>query len=160
MSGHALPRHAHREDNDMATVHDILRTKGWTVYRVPENATVHEAIAEMVRRDIGALVVGEGPEPSGLFTERDYLRRVLLEDHMPRTTPVGSVAAQRVACVTPETSVDQCMQIMTERRVRHLPVLHGTRLVGIVSIGDIVKWLMIDQAMFIRSLTDYIQGRA
>jgi len=144
----------------MATVSDILSTKGTAVFGVRRTATVFEAIESMVRHNVGALVVTDEGEVCGIITERDYLRRVAIEGRTSKTTLVDEIMSTRVVCVTPNTPVEQCMQLMTNKRTRHLPVMSGQRLAGIVSIGDVVKKLMREQASHIEGLTDYIQGRA
>jgi CBS domain-containing protein len=142
----------------MATVEDVLEQKGHTVLCVAPSATVRHAIAKMVERNVGALVVTEGAEVLGIVTERDYLRRVALEGRTSDTTRVSEIMTKVVVYVTPKTGLHQCMRFMTERRVRHLPVIVGGRLSGIVSIGDVVKRLLGDQALHIQDLTSYIQG--
>ncbi len=144
----------------MAMVSDILVAKGDTVHGIRRTATVFEAIAVMVRYNIGALVVTDGDELCGIVTERDYLGRVAVEGRTSKTTLVDEIMSSNVVCVTPSTTVEHCMQLMTDRRTRHLPVLRGDRVCGIVSIGDIVKKKIRDQATHIESLTGYIQGRA
>jgi len=144
----------------MATVSDILAVKGTAVHGVRRTASVYEAIESMVKHNIGALVVTDEEEVCGIITERDYLRRVAVEGRTSRTTRVDEIMSVKVVCVTPNTPLEQCMQLMTDKRTRHLPVMSGTRLAGIVSIGDIVKNLMREQATHIEHLTDYIQGRA
>jgi len=144
----------------MATVSDILAIKGHAVHGVRRTATVYEAIAAMLRHNIGSLVVMDETAFCGIITEREYLRKVALEGRTSRTTIVDEIMMTDVPCVTPSTTLDQCMQLMTDKRVRHLPVMKGDRLAGIVSIGDIVKQMLGEQAIHIQSLTQYIQGRA
>jgi len=144
----------------MATVADILDAKGYVVHGVRRNATVYEAIESMVRHNIGALVVVEDGILCGIITERDYLRRVAVEGRTSKTTTVDEIMSTKVVCVTPNTTVESCMQLMTGKRTRHLPVMKGDRLCGIVSIGDVVKTQIREQATHIQHLTDYIQGRA
>lgn len=144
----------------MATVADIIRAKGSAVHGVSPEATVFEAIEKMVEHNVGALVVKDGDRPRGMLTERDYLKRVALEGRTSRTTKVQEIMSTRLVCITPGTSVEECMQLMTARRIRHLPVTSAGRLVGIVSIGDVVKHLLRDKEDHIQHLTDYIQGRA
>jgi CBS domain-containing protein len=144
----------------METVADILAVKGSLVHGVRRTATVFEAIESMTRYNVGALVVTDEDQLCGIITERDYLRRVAVVGRTSKTTAVDEVMSTRLVCVSPGTTLDRCMQLMTERRIRHLPVLVGDRLTGIVSIGDIVKALIHEQATQIQHLTDYIQGRA
>jgi CBS domain-containing protein len=142
----------------MATVEDVLEQKGTTVLSIEPTATVRHAIAKMVERNVGALVVMDGFHVLGILSERDYLRRVALEGRTSDTTKVSEIMSTGVVYVTPHTGLHQCMRYMTERRVRHLPVMVGGHLVGIVSIGDVVKKLLGDQAIHIQDLTSYIQG--
>jgi len=144
----------------METVSDILEAKGNRVHGIRKTATVFEAVESMSRHNVGALVVTDEDQICGIITERDYLRRVVLLGRTSRTTSVGEVMSTKLVCVDPSSSLDHCMQLMTNRRIRHLPVLSGDRLAGIVSIGDIVKTMIREQASHIQHLTDYIQGRA
>lgn len=144
----------------MATVRDMIRSKGSAVHSVTPSATVYEAIEKMVRYNVGALLVLENDRVCGILTERDYLRRVALEGRTSKTTLVGDIMTTKIVSVAMETSVPDCMELITERRVRHLPVMEDSHLVGIVSIGDLVKNLMRDQQAHIEHLEEYIQGRA
>lgn len=142
----------------MTTVADILARKGSTVYTVAPDATVYEAIKKMVEKKVGALLVLRDAELVGIITERDYLREVILKDRTSVNTRVASIMSTRLVCVDPGTRLAECMAIMTEKRFRHLPVMQGRDLVGLVSVGDIVKHLSAEQAFQIRYLTDYIKG--
>lgn len=144
----------------MATVGDIILQKGSTVHGVSPTATVFDAIEKMVAHNVGALVVRDGDRPCGILTERDYLRRVALQGRTSKNTRVDEIMSTNLETVSPGTTVQECMRIMTSRRVRHLPVTSAARLIGIVSIGDVVKHLIRDQEDHIQHLTDYIQGRA
>ena len=144
----------------MATVADIISLKGSTTHSVVPKATVYEAIEKMVRNNIGALLVVDGEALVGILTERDYLRRIAVEGRTSKDTLVAAIMSTRLTTVNLGTTVERCMQIMTERRIRHLPVVSGGRIAGIVSIGDVVKNMMRDQASHIEHLTEYIQGRA
>jgi IMP dehydrogenase len=140
-------------------VSDILDAKGTDVLGIEGSATVHEAVAKMVEANIGALLVYENGALAGIVTERDYLRRVAVEGRDERTTPVREIMGRELVYVGPETTVDECMAVMTERRIRHLPVLgDGSEVVGIVSIGDVVKFQSREQSVQIRFLTEYISG--
>jgi IMP dehydrogenase len=140
-------------------VSDILADKGRDVLGVDGSATVYDAIAKMVEGNVGALLVYEGDRLAGIVTERDYLRRVTLEDRDERTTPVREIASAELVYVDPDASIDECMAVMTERRIRHLPVLtNDHEVVGIVSIGDVVKFQSKEQSVQIRFLTEYISG--
>ena len=143
----------------MGDVSDILDAKGRDVLRIDGSATVFEAIAKMVDGNVGALLVYDGERLEGIVTERDYLRRVALQGRDERTTPVREIASAELVYVGPDASIDECMAVMTERRIRHLPVLTDQReVVGIVSIGDVVKFQSREQSVQIRLLTDYISG--
>ncbi len=143
----------------MASVSDILGAKGHEVLRIDGSATVLDAVKAMVEGNVGALIVTEGGEISGIVTERDYLRRVTLEGRDERTTPVREIMSAPFVYVGPDATIDECMAIMTERRFRHLPVLVDEReLVGIVSIGDVVKYQSQEQGVQIKFLTEYISG--
>lgn len=144
----------------MASVRDVLLVKGSVVYDIWRNATVYQAIEKMVQCNVGALVVTDEGMPCGILTERDYLRRIALEGRTSRTTRVEEIMSPKLAAVGRDTDLDECMGIMTDRRLRHLVVMDGGRLVGIVSIGDLVKWQVRERESEVRSLTDYIHGRA
>jgi CBS domain-containing protein len=138
-------------------VASILEAKGGDVLQIEGSATVLDAIKQMVQANVGSLLVFERGKLSGIVTERDYLRRVTLEGRDERETPVREIMTAPIVYVTPNTSIDECMAIMTERRIRHLPVLTDRREVaGVVSIGDVVKFQSKQQNAQIRLLTDYI----
>ena len=143
----------------MARVADILAAKGGTVHRIGPDTTAYAAIAVMVGNGVGSLLVTEGDEVIGIFTERDYLRRVLLQDRDGRATRVRDVMTPRIVCVEPSRSVDECMSIMTQQRFRHLPVVENGRLAGVISIGDLVKYISQEREVEVRYLTEYITGR-
>jgi CBS domain-containing protein len=138
-------------------VASILETKGSEVLRIEGSATVLDAVKRMVEANVGSLLVDEDGSLAGIVTERDYLRRVTLEGRDENDTPVREIMTSPLVYVMPDTSIDECMAVMTERRIRHLPVLTETREVaGIVSIGDVVKYQSKQQTAQIRLLTDYI----
>ena len=143
----------------MARVADILAAKGSQVHRVSPHSTVFQAVERMVQNNIGSLLVTEGDAVLGIFTERDHLSRVTLKDRDPRTTVVRDVMTERVMFTSPDKTVPECMALMTQGRIRHLPVVHDQRLMGMISIGDLVKHLSREQEVEIRYLTDYISGR-
>ncbi len=143
----------------VADVASILETKGGDVLQIDGSATVLDAIKRMVAANVGSLLVMEGDKLAGIVTERDYLRRVALEGREENETPVREIMSAPLVYVTPETSIDECMAVMTERRIRHLPVLgDGRDVVGVVSIGDVVKFQSKQQSVQIRLLTDYISS--
>ena len=143
----------------MADVAKLLEEKGSKVLQIEASATVFDAIKRMVESNVGALLVTDGGRVTGIVTERDYLRRVTLEGRTEKETLVREIMTAPLVYVTPETSVEECMAIMTERRIRHVPVFaNGRELVGIVSIGDLVKFQSKEQSFQIKLLTDYIES--
>ena len=143
----------------MGDVSDILEGKGRQVLAIEGAATVYDAIVKMVEGNVGALLVNEDGRLAGIVTERDYLRRVTLQGRDERTTPVREIMTSELVYVGPDASIDECMAVMTERRIRHLPVLADEReVLGIVSIGDVVKFQSKEQSVQIRFLTEYISG--
>src|SRR5689334_14022418 len=123
----------------MATVFQLLAIKGRTIHTIDKSATVFEAISKMVTNNVGALVVKAGSQPCGILTERDYLRKVALHGRASRTTFVEEIMSKELVCVALDTDIEGCMKLMTKNRIRHLPVFDGGTLVGVVSIGDVVK---------------------
>ena len=142
----------------MTTVQQLLDQKGRNTWSIHPDSTVLDAIAKMAEKDIGSLVVMEGNEFVGIITERHYARNVVLKGKTSPATPVRDIMETHVVVVRPEQSVDQCMALMSEERVRHLPVFDGKKLIGIVSIGDLVKSIIGDQKFVIDQLTHYIHG--
>jgi CBS domain-containing protein len=140
----------------MSKVSEILGDKGGRVLSVEAGASVFEAVQEMVEANVGSLLVTDGGDIVGIVTERDYLRRVTLEGRTDKETPVGEIMSAPLVVVTPDTDIDECMAVMTDRRIRHLPVVEGGDVVGVVSIGDIVKFKSKQQSFEIQYLTDYI----
>lgn len=143
----------------MGTVSDLLRVKGKDVHTIESRASVLDAVRRMVDRNVGSLLVLEGDEIAGIITERDYLREIVLKGRTSRETPVEAIMTKEVIVVRPEDTVEGCMAIMTEKRIRHLPVLRDGAVDGMISIGDLVRQLSQDQKAEIRYLTDYITGR-
>ena len=143
----------------MHTVAEILGEKGGAVFKIDGGATVFEAVKAMVEANVGALLVTDGDEIAGIFTERDYLRRIAVEGRRSRDTFVREVMSAPLIYVTPETGVDESMALMTDRRIRHAPVVEDGALVGMVSIGDLVKFISKRQSFQIQYLTDYIGAR-
>ena len=140
----------------MNRLSEILDEKGREVLEIDAEATVFDAVRTMVEHNVGSLLVTEGGEVVGIVTERDYLRRVTLEGRTDRETRVGDIMSGPLVIVTPETSIDECMALMTDRRIRHLPVVEEGDVVGLVSIGDLVKFKSKQQSFEIQYLTDYI----
>ena len=143
----------------MSDVAKVLEEKGSEVLQIDAEATVFDAIKRMVDSNVGALLVTDHGNVTGIVTERDYLRRVTLEGRTEEETLVREIMTSPLVYVTPETSVEECMAVMTERRIRHLPVFaEGRDLVGIVSIGDVVKFKSAEQDFQIKFLTEYIES--
>jgi CBS domain-containing protein len=142
----------------MHTVNDILRTKGRTVWSVRPTNTVLEALGLMAEHDIGAVLVLDGDKLVGVLSERDYARKVVLAGRSSKDSPVKDVMTSHIVCVSPDRSVDECMSIVTNKRLRHLPVIDNKRVVGIVSIGDLVKATIDEQEFTITQLKTYIAG--
>ena len=140
-------------------VSDILQEKGSEVFRIDVAASVYEAIEKMVEANVGALLVAEGDQIAGIFTERDYLRRVAVKGRVEKETTVRDVMSFPVICVTRETSIEECMALMSEHRIRHTPVVNGGALVGIISIGDLVEFRTRQQSFQIKYLNEYITAR-
>jgi signal-transduction protein with cAMP-binding, CBS, and nucleotidyltransferase domain len=147
------------EEVPMAQVADILERKGRSVLTIDRSATVFDAIRQMVDRNVGSIIVTEKGSIAGILTERDYLRRIVLEGRTSKTTHVTEVMTAKVICVDPGRPIDECMAIMTQQRIRHLPVMEGGEVIGIVSIGDLVKSLSQEREIEIQYLTDYITGK-
>ena len=143
----------------MNRVKEILDDKGKDVLQIEADASVYDAVKQMVEASVGSLLVTEGGEVAGIFTERDYLRRMTLEGRDDKGTPVREVMSSPLVVVTPEDTIDECMAMMTDRRIRHLPVVDENNVVGVVSIGDIVKFKSKQQSFEIKYLTDYITAR-
>lgn len=142
----------------MISVRQLLEGKGRQVFSIAPGAAVLEAIRLMAERHVGALLVMEGEALSGIVSERDYARKVILMGRSSADTPVRDIMTATVITVQPETPVEKCMQIMTEQRVRHLPVAEGGRVVGMVSIGDLVKAVIAEQQHQIEQLESYIHS--
>lgn len=140
----------------MTTVKQLLDFKGHDIVSIEPDRTVYEAIERLAERRIGALLVIENNKLVGLFSERDYARKVVLKGKSSKDTPVRDVMTLDLICVKPEASVDECMTLMTEERVRHLPVLDKGELVGIVSIGDAIRQIISERDFTIRQLEQYI----
>ena len=142
----------------MTIVRHILDKKGQFVWTIRPDDTVFAAIEEMARKDVGALVVVDNGDPIGIFTERHYARNVFLKGRSSPTTVVRDVMRTGFLYVTPDRTVEECMAIMTVERVRHLPVMDDGNLVGLISIGDLVKSIIEDREFVIDQLTNYITG--
>jgi CBS domain-containing protein len=143
----------------MQTVRDVLRRKGNQVFVICPDATTYDALVLMAEHNVGALLVlDEQSRLSGIVSERDYARKVALYGRSSRTTLVREIMTEAVHRVRPEQTVEDCMALMTEHRVRHLPVLDGGELIGVISIGDVVKAIITEQEFVIEQLQSYIRG--
>ena len=142
----------------MATIKQLLDNKGHEISSVGPADTVYDAIKMMAAKEIGSLVVLEEGKLVGIITERHYARNVILKGRSSQETTVGEIMSTRVVCARPEQTVEECMAVMTGKAVRHLPVLENKELVGIVSIGDLVKSIISDQKFIIEQLEHYISG--
>jgi CBS domain-containing protein len=142
----------------MPTAHDILRHKGHAVYSVRPTDTVLAALGVMAEKEIGAVLVLDGEQLVGVLTERDYARKVVLVGRSSRDSPVSAIMTSELVWVEPHHTVEDCMQLMTERRVRHLPVVENRRVIGVISIGDLVKATIDEQQFTINQLQSYIAG--
>jgi CBS domain-containing protein len=139
-------------------ISSVLIHKTSALWSVAPDATVFEAIKLMAEKNIGALLVLAGEKLAGVFTERDYARKVALYGKSSKDTRVWEIIPHEVVTVTPDDSVEECMRLMTEKRVRHLPVVEGTNVVGIISIGDLVNWIISTQNAHIEQMEQYISG--
>jgi CBS domain-containing protein len=139
-------------------VRNLLRPKGRVLWSISPEATVYEAIEQMSEKHVGALVVLSGGQLAGIVTERDYARKVILKGRHSKDTQVREIMTSPVLFVTPETSIGECMRLMSSRRVRHLPVMEADKVTGMVSIGDLVNSIITSQDQTIRHLTGYIMG--
>jgi signal-transduction protein with cAMP-binding, CBS, and nucleotidyltransferase domain len=143
----------------MSTVTEILAGKGNGVLSVDADASVLEAAQQMIDANVGAMLVSVRGRINGIVTERDYLRRVTLEGRTDRETAVREIMSSPLIVVSPETTIEECMALMTEQRIRHLPVAEHGRIVGVISIGDVVKFQSQQQSVQIQYLTEYINAR-
>jgi CBS domain-containing protein len=143
----------------MSVLAEILEEKGHDVLKIDGDATVLEAVKRMVEENVGSLLVTEGGRIAGIVTERDYLRRAALADRADDETPVREIMTSPLVVASSETPIDECMALMTERRIRHVPVVDGGDVVGLVSIGDLVKFRSDRQSFEIRYLTEFITAR-
>ncbi len=143
----------------MSQLAEILAGKQGDVLQIDAVASVFDAVKTMVEANVGSLLVTDGGEIIGIVTERDYLRRAALEGRPDRETAVSGIMSSPVICVTSETDIEECMALMTDRRIRHVPVVDNGVLVGMISIGDLVKFQSTQQSFKIKYLTDYITAR-
>jgi len=142
----------------MKKVRDILEVKGRDVWSIGPDASVFDALKIMADKDVGALVVLDGGNLVGIISERDYARKIALLGRASLTTQVKEIMTIGLVCVAPEQNVDECMALVTEKRIRHLPVLENGKLIGLISIGDLVKSIITEQQFIIEQLERYITG--
>ena len=142
----------------MHNIRDILRKKGTDIWSVAPDETVLEAIRRLDERGVGALLVMDGDELAGLFSERDYTRKVILKGLRSQDTSVGTIMSSPVLTISPDATVQQGLSMMTEKHIRHLPVIDGSAVIGVVSIGDLVKGVIEDQQALIEQLERFIMG--
>ena len=143
----------------MRCVKDILQEKGTQVYAISPDATVYEALQLMADKNVGALMVMEGDTAVGLISERDYARKIVLKGRFSKDVPVREIMTADVIRVGPDDDVEYCMELMTEKRIRHLPVFKNDQLIGIISIGDIVNTIIKHKEEIIEQLENYIKGK-
>ena len=142
----------------MKTVKQILQEKGHSIWSITPDTLVYDALKLMAEKEVGALLVIEGTRLVGIISERDYARKVILKGKSSLDTPVKEIMTQKVIYVRPELTVEECMALVTEKHIRHLPVLEGDELVGVVSIGDLVKADIEAKVFMIKQLENYITG--
>jgi CBS domain-containing protein len=161
MISNASPGRSQVKSGLVANVAKILAEKNGGVIRIAGDATVFEAVKAMVDANVGAILVtgGDANQIDGIFTERDYLRRIAVEGRTSRDTLVREVMTSPVMVVSPDTTIEEAMALMTDKRIRHAPVIEGEQLVGIVSIGDLVRQQSLEQSFQVRYLTEYITAR-
>ena len=143
----------------METVSGILDAKGHEIWSIGPSAWVYDAIDMMARKQVGALLVTDAGTPVGIISERDYARKVILKGRSSRETPIRDIMTSRVIYTTPDMKVKECMALMTEKRIRHLPVMEGDKVIGMVSLGDLVKSIIEEQQFVIEQLERYIGGQ-
>ena len=140
------------------TIDVILSQKGADIYSISPDATVYEAIEMMDKKNVGALLVLGGDKLLGMISERDYTRKVVLRGKRSRETQVHEIMSSNLTVTHPHEPVENCLRLMTEKRIRHLPVVEGEKLLGVISIGDLVKWVISCQSATIAHLENYISG--
>lgn len=140
------------------TIEAILAQKGTKIFSIAPDATVYEAVALMAEKNIGALLVVENDKPVGMISERDYTRKVMLRGKKSRETLVNEIMSSDLTVVSPREPVENCLRMMTDKRIRHLPVLEDGKIRGVISIGDLVKWVIATQSAAIQHLEMYISG--
>ena len=143
----------------MKTVKDILGAKGSKVYSISPDATVYDALNRMAEKNVGSMLVFEGKNLLGLISERDYSRKTILKGRLSKDTAVREIMTTSVVSVHPDDDIEECMELFTDKRVRHLPVIEKGKVLGIVSIGDVVKSIIDYKEFIIEELENYIKGK-
>jgi CBS domain-containing protein len=143
----------------MATVKNILDSKGTAIFTIPPDTSVYHALELMVEKNVSALLVMEGDALAGIFTERDYARKVALKGKSSKDTVIADIMTRDLITVKSESSIDECMELMTGKYIRHLPVVDGGKLTGIISIGDVVRTIIQEQKSIIGHMEQYIAGQ-
>jgi len=142
----------------MKTIQQLLDAKGHDVWSVAPDTSVYDALSLMADKEVGALMVSRDGKPVGIMSERDYARKVILAGRASKETPVSDIMTSRFVCTSPQRTIEECMAVMTEKRVRHLPVINHKKVDGIVSIGDLVKAIIHEQQFIIDQLEHYISS--
>ena len=143
----------------MKIIRDILQEKGFEVYSIPPDATVYEALQKLADKNVGALLVMQDDSVVGIISERDYARKVVLKGKFSKDVPVSEIMSSHILRIDPDQDIEACMALMTDKHVRHLPVVENGRVVGIISIGDIVKAIIEHKEETIAQLENYIKGK-
>jgi CBS domain-containing protein len=142
----------------MKTLQNVLASKGDQIFSIGPADSVFDALEEMAKREVGALIVLDGGNVVGIFSERDYARKIILVGKSSRETPVREIMTSRVVCARADLTLEECLALMTDKRIRHLPVMQDDELIGVVSIGDLVKGIIDEQRFRISQLESYISG--
>ena len=142
----------------MRTVRQMMNEKAHRLLSIQPEHTVYDAILQMAEHDVGALIVLRGEQLVGIFSERDYARKIILDGKTSKLTPISAVMTHDVICVDPDRTADECMALMTEKHVRHLPIIENKAVVGLISIGDVVREMISDQKHTIEQLEQYIMS--
>lgn len=142
----------------MATVRNLLEKKGYTVYSVSPDSSVYDALEDLEEKNLGGLVVVENDKLIGVFTERDYARKVILKGRSSRETRVSDIMTNRPIYVKPDNTIEECMQLMNNKHIRHLPVMENNKLIGVISISDIISHIISEKDFIIENLEQYITG--
>ncbi len=142
----------------MGAVRNILKVKGSNTFSIAPDTIVFRALEIMVEKNVSALLVTDNEKLIGIFSERDYARKIALKGKDSKKTPIGDIMTGNVVTVNPESTIDDCMQLMTDKFIRHLPVIEDNKIVGVVSIGDVVKYIIEEQKFIIENMEHYISG--